>query len=319
MNRLFLVLVVAAPLGAAEPEYAPLPKPVTSFGAAVADGFVYVYGGHSGKPHHYSTETTLGQFLRLNLANPAKWEELPDGPTVQGLALVANGGKIYRIGGMQPKNKPADKAEVLVSLSSVACFDPKSQKWEELPDMPDGRSSHDAVVLDDKIYVAGGWKMNGADKGTTWHKTALVLDLKKQPLKWESFDQPFVRRALTMAACNGKIYVIAGLNEDGDLERTVNIYDPQKKVWSTAAKLPGETMNGFAPAACVCDGKLYVNPSDGKVYRLSEKETWTEVAMAKQPRFVHRIVPIGKNLILSLGGSAKGELVGLTEAIRLDK
>jgi len=55
MIRLFLVLITAAPLRAAEPEYAPLPKPVTSFGAAVADGFVYVYGGHAGKPHQYST------------------------------------------------------------------------------------------------------------------------------------------------------------------------------------------------------------------------------------------------------------------------
>jgi N-acetylneuraminic acid mutarotase len=317
MSRLFLVLLVAAPLGAAEPEYAPLPKPVTSFGAAVADRFVYVYGGHAGKPHHYSTETTLGQFLRLNLANTAKWEELPGGPAVQGLALVAHGGKVYRIGGMQPKNKPTDKAEALFSLASAACFDPKTQKWENLPDMPDGRSTHDAVVLDDKIYVAGGWKMNG-DKDSVWHKTALVLDLKQQPLKWESIDQPFVRRALTMAACNGKIYVIAGLNEDGDLERTVNVYDPDKKVWSTIAKLPGETMNGFSPAACVCDGKLFVNPSDGKVYRLSEKETWDQIATSKQPRFVHRIVPIGKNLILSLGGSSKGEIVGLTEEIKIE-
>jgi len=220
---------------------------------------------------------------------------------------------------MQPKNKPTDKAEMLFSLASVACFDPKSQKWAALPDMPDGRSSHDAVVLDGKIYVAGGWKMNGTDKGSVWHKTALVLDLKQQPLKWASFEQPFTRRALSMAACNSKIYVIAGLNEDGELERTVNVYDPEKKAWSTVAKLPGETMNGFSPAACVCDGKLYVNPSDGKVYRLSQKQAWTEVATAKQPRFVHRIVPIGKNLMLSLGGSSKGELVGLTEAIHLDK
>jgi hypothetical protein len=120
-----------------------------------------------------------------------------------------------------------------------------------------------------------------------------------------------------MAECNGKIYVIAGLNEAGKLERTVNVYNPEKKIWSTISELPGETMNGFAPAACVCDGKLYVNPSDGNVYRLSEKETWGKVATATQPRFVHRIVPIGKDLILSLGGSAKGQLVGLTEAIQI--
>ena len=61
MKRLFLVLLMTSPAAAAAPEFPPLPTPVTSFGAAVSDGFVYVYGGHSGKPHSYSSATTLGR------------------------------------------------------------------------------------------------------------------------------------------------------------------------------------------------------------------------------------------------------------------
>jgi uncharacterized GH25 family protein len=37
-------------------EYAPLPRAVSSFGAAVVDDWLYVYGGHCGKTHVYSTE-----------------------------------------------------------------------------------------------------------------------------------------------------------------------------------------------------------------------------------------------------------------------
>jgi N-acetylneuraminic acid mutarotase len=317
MNRLVLVLLMTTPAAIPAAEFAPLPKPVTSFGAAVAGNAVYVYGGHAGKAHSYSTETTLGQFLRLDLAKPAKWEELPGGPGLQGLALVAHGGKLYRIGGMMPRNKPDEKTDT-VSVASVACFDPKTDKWEDLPALPEGRSSHDAAVLGDTIYVVGGWKMNGAGKDSDWHTTALVLDLTKTPLKWETIEQPFKRRALAVAACGGKVYAVAGLNAEGSTELTVNVYDPAAKKWSKAADLPGEAMNGFTPAACsLCDFP-YVSPADGKVYRLGEKG-WETVGELKRPRFVHRLVDACPERLLAIGGTSKQGHVALTEEVEVKK
>lgn len=220
------------------PEYPPLPQAVSSLGAAVADGWLYVYGGHSGQAHHYSTETVVGTFRRLKLSDPKGWEDLPSGPGLQGLALVAHGGKLYRLGGMQPRNKPGEVADT-VSVAACARYDPAAKKWEALPDLPEGRSSHDAVAVGDKIVVAGGWKLNGAGKKPEWHGTVLVLDLTQQPLKWQSVKQPFQRRALTAAAHGGKVYVIAGLSEGGDLERTVNVYDPAKDEWSSGPEVLG--------------------------------------------------------------------------------
>lgn len=314
MKRLVLVIFMATPSFAAEREFAPLPKAISSFGAAVADGHVYVYGGHSGKAHSYSTETTLGAFLRLDLAKPAKWEELPGGPILQGLAVVAHGGKIYRIGGMQPKNKPGEKADAS-SMSSVACFDPKTNRWEDLPSLPEGRSSHDAAVVGDKIVVAGGWKMNGDSKESDWHTTALILDLTIKPLTWEAVAQPFKRRALTMAALDGKVYVIGGLMPDGKMDRGVDIFEPEKRTWSKSVEIPEGGMNGFSPAACVCDERLYLSPADGKIYRLSENGAWVEVAALKQARFVHRLVAIGKNEMLAVGGASHKGTVDLTEHV----
>src|SRR5262249_9389231 len=112
-------------------EYPALPRAVSSFGAAVADGWLYVYGGHGAKTHQYSTEAVLGTFHRLKLSDPRAWEELPGGPAIQGLALVAHKGKLYRLGGMQPLNKPGEKADNH-SLASCACFDPATKKWEKL-------------------------------------------------------------------------------------------------------------------------------------------------------------------------------------------
>lgn len=298
------------------PDYAPLPRAVSSFGAAVADGWLYVYGGHCVKTHQYSTEAVLGTFHRLRLSDPKAWEELPGGPAIQGLALVAYQNKIYRIGGMQPRNQPGEKADNH-SLAGCARFDPATRKWETLPDLPEGRSSHDAVVVGDKLVVVGGWKMNGAGKKADWGTTALALDLKQQPLKWQTLQQPFQRRALTAAAYEGKVYALGGLTPDSGTELTVNVYDPAKNAWTTGPDLPGPRRNGFTPASCVAGGRLYVSAADGKLVRLTAKgNAWEVVGQLKQPRIVHRMVAASDNLLVAVGGASKGDNVALTEAIR---
>lgn len=309
-----ILFLFAVPAFAADPQYPPLPQAVSSFGAVTLDGYVYVYGGHAGKTHSYAVETTSSKFQRMSIADPAKgWQELPGGPHMQGLALVAHNGSVIRIGGMQPQNKAGEPANN-VSLATVARFDVKANKWTPLPDLPANRSSHDAVVVGDKLIVVGGWHMNGAGKMNSWHTSTLILDLSKPDAKWESVKQPFVRRALTAAVLNGKVYVIAGLTGDGGTSHDVNIFEPESKTWSEGPKLPGDRMNGFTPAAAVLDGQLYVSPADGTLYRLAG-EKWETVGALKTPRFVHRIVPIGKGKLLALGGASKGGNVAETELL----
>jgi N-acetylneuraminic acid mutarotase len=308
------LLAVAAPALGAEPTFPPLPQAVSSFGAVTCDGSVYVYGGHAGKTHSYSTETTVGTFRRLSLADPAKgWQELPGGPIMQGLALVTHNGKVIRIGGMQPRNNPGEPADNH-SLASVARFDPKTSKWEDLPELPAGRSSHDAVVVGDRLVVVGGWRMNGAGKSSGWHTSTLILDLSKPGTTWESVKQPFERRALTAATHNGKVYVIAGLTPDGGTSHEVNILDPVSRTWTEGPKIPGDRMNGFTPAAAVLDGHLYVSPADGTVYRMAE-DKWEPVGALKTPRFVHRVVPIGSGKLLALGGASREGNVAASELV----
>ena len=102
------------PLASADtPTYPPLPKAVSSFGAVARDGFVYVYGGHAGTPHSYSSDTSLGTFHRLPLAGGAAWESLPGGPGLIGLNLASAGGKVYRVGGTATPNKAGEPSKLL--------------------------------------------------------------------------------------------------------------------------------------------------------------------------------------------------------------
>jgi outer membrane protein assembly factor BamB len=311
-----LSFTTAGHAGEAKAVYPPLPEAFSSFGAAVCDGYVYVYGGHVGKTHQYSTEAVTGKFRRLNLTARAKgWEELPAEVGIQGLALVAHGGKLYRIGGMRPRNKPGEQADN-ISLAACAVFDPKARKWESLPSMPAGRSSHDAAVVGDLLVVVGGWRMNGQGTKSDWHDTSLILDLSKKPLKWESLPQPFERRALNVAVREGRVYAIGGMASDGTTEKTVDVLDLKTRSWTRGPALPGPIRNGFTPAACALGGKLFVSPPDGTVYRLTErKDAWEEVGALDKPRMVHRIVPAREDLLLVLGGASRAGNVAATEAI----
>ena len=103
--------------------YPGLPEPVASFGAATADGALYVYGGHRGARHEYSAEDVSSSFHRLTLGGGGKWEKLPDGPRLQGAPLVAFAGALYRAGGMAAQNARGE-AHNLHSSDSAARFKP---------------------------------------------------------------------------------------------------------------------------------------------------------------------------------------------------
>jgi N-acetylneuraminic acid mutarotase len=283
-----------------------MPKAVSSFGATLCDGYLYIYGGHAGKTHSYDTASVLGSFHRLNLASPQEWEELPGGPIAQGLNLVSHQGKIYRIGGMQPRNAPGEAADNH-SLSEVSRYDPKSRRWEELPPLPAGRSSHDVVVTGDLLVVVGGWQLRGRNQVPLWHDTTLLVDLKQQPWKWQSLPQPFRRRALAAVAIGEKVYVVGGLSPDGP-EPRLDILDLTTRQWSRGPDLPGKERAAFAPAACAHKGQLIVSTSEGLLYRLvSDGQRWEKVGQASRKRQVARLLPWTDQAVLLLGGAGGGQ------------
>lgn len=314
------VLVILASLGgsmaiAAPTTLPPLPKAVSSFGAAVADGYLYVYGGHVGKTHKYDTSTVIGTFHRLKLDGGTAWKSLPGGPILQGVNLAAHGGKIYRVGGMQPRNAP-DQPTDTHSVADVARFDPAVGKWEALPPLPAPRSSHDLVVADGKLVVVGGWNQRGRGETPVWFDTALSLDLNAKTPQWKEIPQPFGRRALTATTVGSKVYVIGGIGEKGTVSH-VEVLDIATGKWSTGPALPGGAF-GFAPAAATVDGQVVVATSDGAISRLDlAKERWEKVGSANVKRMVARLVPKDRDSVILIGGSNAEGNVAEVEVIKL--
>lgn len=308
--RHYSTLSLKMPSDIAVKQISALPHPVTSFGAAIVGDDIYVYGGHLGSPHHYSVEGQSDHFLRLNLKNPAEgWKELGTVPKKTGLAMVPYNGRLYRIGGFVATNKESDD-QVLVSTADVAMYDPASNAWTDLTPLPAGRSSHDAVVIGDKLYVVGGWNMQpGQD--TVWHSTGLVADLSQPTIEWKEFAVPFQRRALSVGEWQGRLVAIGGMQAKGGPSTKVSIYDPAANAWTDGPSIQGQSMDGFGSSAFLCGNDLYVSTMSGSLQRLSsDGSRWNIVAQLHEPRFFHRMLPQGNNSLLILGGASmeKGKL-----------
>lgn len=290
--------------------YPDLPKGITSFGAAVIGDWLYVYGGHFGRAHHYSNASQSDELSRLNLKKPAKWEVVAKGPRLQGLAMVAYGGKLYRVGGFTAHNDQGDDHD-LRSVADFSRFDPKTKKWETLSPLPEPRSSHDAVVIGNKLYVAGGWQLGGVD--SNWHKTAWVVDLSQQNLKWEKLHAPpFERRALSLGHLNGKLYVIGGMQKKGGPTTRVDSFDPSSGKWTQVKSMidplakakRGKGMEGFGSSAFNVNGRLFVSTYGGNLQSLDQDEAdWRIATKLDDDRFFHRMLPHDNRLILVGGAS----------------
>ncbi len=123
----------------------------------------------------------------------------------------------------------------------MASFDPIARQWTDLPALPEPRSSHDAAVLGNTLYVIGGWQL-GNEGGTQrgWHSTAWSLDLSSKKPEWKPLSKPpFERRALAVAAFDGKLYVIGGMEKAGSPTTKVDIYDPETNAWYEGPAIQG--------------------------------------------------------------------------------
>lgn len=291
-----------------------LPVAASSLGVVESGGQIYVYGGHVAPVHTYSTTAVTGTFIRMPLENPTAWEPLPAGPALQGMNLAAHEGRIYRVGGMEPRNAPDTPADNW-SVASAACFDPETKTWSDLPPLPVPRSSHDVAVVGHTLYVVGGWTMLGADGGEEWCDTMLALDLAAPDRGWRELPQPFLRRALITAVAGGRLHVLGGFTDAEEISRRVDVFDPVTGEWGTGPDLPGGEVNGFSAAACTVDGAIHVSVADGGIHRLSaDGRSWETVATVR-PRIVHRAVADGPGHLVLVGGARKAANLDAVERV----
>ena len=132
-------------------------------------------------------------------------------------------------------------------LATSVHAQPKGQ-WKDLPPMPSKRTEVAVAILDNSIYVVGGFTQKGiADQVEVWDS---------ESGKWSNIPPlPRPLHHTTVSAVNGKLYVIGGF--DSGMWTPVDTtyeYSPKKRDWTVKARMP--TRRG-ALAATVIDDKIY--------------------------------------------------------------
>lgn len=315
-------LTLPTPAAATDDALPLLPAPVDSFGAAVHEGWIYLYGGHRG-PRHEQTGKNLSRFFvrcRLN-GGAESWEQLATDKPLENLPLVSCGKHLYRVGGtgLADSKSPAGSVK---SVADFARFDPSTNKWMSLPPLPSPRSSHDSIAVDEMIYVVGGWDHHD-QKINDWHDSALVYDTSLGDKgTWQSLPVPsFRRRGLALATWQNCVWAVGGKDDDDVIHRTVFCYDPQRGYWSEGPELPARAdgLQGYGVAAWGLESGLYVCGADGMLYRLSSMYgEWETVGEMRVQRYCHRLLPEGKTSLLAIGGSSVSfGQTGTTERIKV--
>lgn len=301
-------------------EHKPMLEAVASFGAAVQGDYLYVFSGHAGTTHKYGRDKLSDHFRRIRFDDPkAEWEELPTQEPAQSAALVSDGKSVYRIGGLT-FDSTTDEPTVYRSTSHFARFDPESKQWTKLADLPQPRSSHDAAVLGRSIYVVGGWSLQGKETGDApWYKDMLRFDLDRPESGWQSLPGPgYETRGLSVAAHAGKLVVLGGMNDE--ILRDVSVYDPASLAWSKGPEMIGDSdAAGFGSSAFAVGGKLYYSGDSGDIYRLSsDGKTWEKSVKLKTPRMFLRLLAVGNDRLLAVGGTQNSRTRTATvESIRV--
>ena len=152
------------------------PVAVASFGAAVCDGYLYVYGGNEGTANSFSLEGQNNVFRRVKLETGAEWESLGEVPRRQGNALVTFKADYTASAGSR-RSIPLSRIRTWFRQRTFKSYDPATGKWTALAELPEPRSSFDAVVVGKMLYAVGGWSLNGKDGETKWLETAWKVDL----------------------------------------------------------------------------------------------------------------------------------------------
>ncbi len=125
--------------------------------------------------------------------------------------------------------------------SGVEAYSPDDDAWHELPDLPEPRHHGMAAVVEDRLFMIGGYSESGEPSITVW-ELADAQWVERAPL-------PGPMAAAASAVVDDSIYVVGGV-PDSILYR----YDPGADSWTV---LPPPEQQREHVAVVALDGQVW--------------------------------------------------------------
>lgn len=189
-----------------------------NFGTAVVNGKIYVIGG---SVH----DKQLGKQVSTGLVEAYdpltdRWEKRADMPTKRGRINVSVvDGKIYVIGGHILLERGLG---LLVDRFSkrIEEYNPKTNQWRKLRDIPMFKYAFSTVVVDHEIYTIGGYDMDNNLK-----RLNIVEVYNPRVNRWRQSVPMLTAKTTVAAVANGTIYLLGGRGESGRFSPVVEALD----------------------------------------------------------------------------------------------
>ncbi len=176
---------------------ASLPTARSGLAVNAFENNIYAFGG----------ETSQGVTGLAERYDPStdQWTKLAPKPVpVTEARSAVLGGKIYVPGGKTQAGEVSDALDI---------YDPRQDRWESGPNLPVGLSAYALASFEGRLYLFGGWD------GENYLDSVYVYRSESQ--SWSKAESMPTHRAFAGATVvGGKVYVVGGRNETGDL--TVN-------------------------------------------------------------------------------------------------
>jgi N-acetylneuraminic acid mutarotase len=215
---------------------------------------------------------------------------------------------------MRARNRDGEESD-LVSLDELARFDAAARTWSDLPPMPGRRSSHAAAMIGSTLYVVGGWDIAGPmGRASTFHGETWALDLAAEDAAWRRLATPFQRRALAVAALDGALVALGGMDEHGETQSDVHVLDAATGTWGRGPDLPER---GFGVAAVGSQGRVWAAGARGTLWSWAPgEEAWRAEGRQYFGRLFGQLVARAEGDLLCVGGTSSGTQVRAVERLR---
>ena len=194
---------------------------------AVIGGDAYLVGGtlevvHS--PGERLLLTPSDQLTRFNPHSGAYTELAPLPEALNHMGVVAYRGDVYALGGY---GKRVDTH----TGKKFFRYDPATDRWSRMPDMPEPRAAMAVGVIGNRLIVAGGAR----DRVPL--STAFAYDFRSH--RWSRLpDMGSRREHVGDAVLGGKLYVLGGRAPQSLAVDTAERYDPVAGRWEGLPPMP---------------------------------------------------------------------------------
>ena len=211
--------------------FANMPVALLDAGSTAFNNILYAVAGKINAGHQ---RTLYAYDYDANM-----WSQLKDlpaeYPAVENPAVATYNGKLYAFGG--------STAAFSGAVNKAAVYDPATDDWSILADMPTARGGAVAQAIGNQIYVVGGMNSSG-------DSVATVEIFNAGTNSWSSVpDMATARDNPGMAAIGGKLYVFGGRTRTSSSTvdptlSSVEIFEPGVG-WSVGTPMPTgrRTMN----------------------------------------------------------------------------